>query len=385
MRGLSIDALHLVGQPMFKLLEEASRLEKQGKNILHFEIGDPTWDTPGFIIDEAHKAMLSGETHYVSSMGIPELRDAICKDIYDTLGYRPVREQVLIAPANSIIYLLTRSVVNPGEEVIIPDPGFPTYKAVMACTSIKAVPVPLTMDDGFRMCPEDIEKKITNNTALIIVNSPSNPTGAVMSLEDMKLIFGIARAHDLYLLSDETYSKITYSATHFSPSVLDKCGKRTILLNSFSKTYSMSGWRLGYAVGPEEIIEKMGLFLQTIISCCPPFIQYAGIQALEKGGDFIKEKVEHLKECRDTIVYGLNSLPGVSCLLPKGAFYAFPNITGTNLTSEEFSHLILEEAGVATCPGPNFGEFGKGYVRFSYAMSVENIKEGIERMRKVLK
>jgi len=385
MKGLSKDAQNLVGQPMFKLLAEVNKLEASGERILHFEIGDPAWDTPSFITKEAHKRMLGGKTHYVNSMGIPELRDAICEDIYRTLGYRPEREQVLITPANAVIYFLTRCIANPGDEVIIPDPGFPTYNAVMACTGVKPVPVPLSIKSRFRMIPQSIDRRMTNKTRLIVINSPSNPTGAIMSPEDADTIYAIADRNDVYLLSDETYGKITYGAVHWSPSVNDGCKGRTILLGSFSKIYSMSGWRLGYAVGPKDVIEKMGLLLQTIISCFPPFIQYAGISALKFGQSFITEEVAKLRICRDAIVKGLNGLPGITCLLPEGAFYAFPDITGTGFTSQEFSDLILRNAGVGVCPGTNFGTHGEGYVRFSYATSLEIIEEAIEKMKEVLR
>ncbi len=385
MKGFSLGAQRLVGQPMFKLMVEANELEMQGKKIIHFEIGDPYWATPNFVIEEAYQSMLRGETHYVSSMGIPELRDAICEDVYKTLGYKPSREQVLIAPANAIIYFLTRCVVNSGEEVLIPDPGFPTYDAVCNCAGIKAVPIPLRIEDGFRMRPQDVECNMTDKTRLIIMNSPHNPTGAMTSSGDAAELYHIADENDVYLLSDEVYNKINYGALHSSPSIFDACKIRTILLGSFSKIYSMSGWRLGYAVGPEDVISKMGLLLQTIVSCCPPFIQRSGISVLKNGQDFIAKELKELIICRDTIVSGLNDLPGVTCLSPDGAFYAFPNISGTGLTSAEFSLKMLYEAGVVVCPGSMFGKYGEGHVRFSYATPLINIHEAIESMKRVLK
>lgn len=384
MKALSRDACNLIGQPMFKLMARTNELEAVGRKILHFEIGEPGFMSPASVIASTSQALAEGKTHYVNSMGIRELRDAVCDFTEKDLGYRPTREQVLICPANAIIYFLIRCVVNRGEEIIIPNPGFPTYYAAIKFTSVKAVPVPLREENYFRMSPGDIRKRITDRTRLIVINSPNNPTGSVMTKEEIGEVASIAEDADIYLLSDEVYGKMTYDVSHYSPSIKDRCRERTILLNSFSKAYSMTGWRLGYAIGPEEVIGKMGLLLQTTISCLPPFIQYGGITALIDGQKFTKEMMEELRRRRDITVSGLNRIRGISCLNPEGAFYVFPNITETGLSSEQFANVMLEEAGVALLPGTDFGEYGQGYVRLSYAVSRPIIEEAIEKIGKVL-
>lgn len=377
-------AYKIEGQPMFKLLAKANQLENQGKKILHFEIGEPDFDTPSHIKEALNKSLLKGETHYVNSSGLSELREAVSQAVKKELGFQPFPEQILITPANAVIYFLLSCVANSKEEIIVPDPAFPTYYSAIKFIGLKPVRIPLKEKNNFRMNPTDIQNKITNKTRVIIINSPSNPTGSVMTKQEIEQVALIAQKNNLYLLSDETYSKLIYESGHYSPALKDKCQKRTIILNSFSKSYAMTGWRLGYAVGPEEVIDKMGLLLQTIISCLPPFIQKAGITALKGSQRPVNKMLNEYKKRRDQIVQGLNSLPGVSCLKPVGAFYVFPNIKKTGLTSEQFSDFILEKAGVALLPGSNFGPAGQGYIRLCYATSLETIKQGIERMRKAI-
>lgn len=370
---------------MFKLLAKVHDLERLGESIIHFEIGDPQFPSPSTVVQAAVEALVKGKTHYVSSMGITELRDALCVATEKDLGFTPTREQVLIVPANAVIYFLIRCVVNPGEEVIVPDPGFPTYYSAIDFIGARVMRVPLKEKNAFRMNPEDIRRRITEKTRLIIINSPQNPTGSVMTPEEIEEVADLAEEKDLYLLSDEVYRTMFYDvAKPHSPSMRDQCRKRTILLNSFSKSHAMTGWRLGYAIGPERVIEKMGLLLQTIISCVPPFVQYAGMAALNCDPYIIRAMVEECQKRRDQIVNGLNSLPGISCLKPSGAFYVFPNITGTGMTSREFANFMLEHARVALLPGVDLGECGEGYARLCYATNGEAIAEGVERMRKAL-
>lgn len=372
---------------MFELLAKANELEKNGQRILHFEIGDPNFDSLPDVVQAAIDALKEGKTHYAVSRGLPELRDAICSATEEELGFRPTREQVLVIPANAVIYFLTRCVVNPGEEVIIPDPGFPTYRSAIDFIGAKAIGVPLEEKNEFRMSPDDIRGKITNRTRLIIINSPQNPTGSVMTREEIENIAALAEKEDVYLLSDEVYQSVIYDRMQsWSPSLRDQCKERTVILNSFSKTHAMAGWRLGYAIGPEEVIEKMSLLLQTTISCVPPFVQYGGISALSAANrPILLDRVNELRQRRDCLVKGLNNLPGVSCVIPKGAFYVFPNITKTGLTSEEFAQCMLEKVGVVLLPGTNFGCCGEGYVRLCYAsVSLEAIKEGLGRMKAAL-
>lgn len=386
MKSLARAAQNLEGQPMFKLLAKVNELERKGQRITHFEIGDPDFKSPPHAVQTAIDALIQGKTHYVNSMGISELRDAICENTQKELGFRPSREQVLIIPANAIIYFLIRCVVNPGEEIIVPDPSFPTYWAAINFVGARPVRVRLADENGFQMNPDDIRRKITGKTRLIIINSPQNPTGSVMTPEQIEEIATLAEEEDLYLLSDEVYRKISYDgAAPHSPSVRDQCKERTVILNSFSKSHAMTGWRLGYAIGPEPIIEKMDLLLQTVISCVPPFIQYGGISALDAASEqIVTGMVNELRNRRDVIVQGLNSLPGVSCQVPGGAFYVFPNVVKTGLTAEQFADFMLEKAGVSLLPGPNFGKYGEGHVRLSYTVSLEAIEESIERMRMAL-
>jgi aspartate/methionine/tyrosine aminotransferase len=381
---LSRAAYTLKGSPMFKLLAKASELEAQGKKIIHFEIGDTDFETPPHIIKATVEALQAGETHYVNSMGILSLRETICEATEKELGFKPSPQQVVITPAISVIYFITRCLVNQGEEVIVPDPGFASYYSAFDFIGVRWVGVPLLEKNEFRMNPDDIRQRITDKTRLIIINSPNNPTGAVMKKEEIEEVAEIAEEKNIYLLTDETYGKMTYNYPHYSPSIQDQCKERIIILNSFSKVYAMAGFRLGWAVAPKEIAEKIGLMIQTVFSAVPPFIQYAGIAALTGDQSQILVMKEEYRKRREVIVDGLNSLPGVSCITPQGAFYAFPNITATGMTSDEFANFALEKAEVALLPGNTFGQHGEGYVRLCYANSKENIKEGLERLNKAL-
>lgn len=372
---------------MFRLLDKVQQLERSGKRILHFEIGEPDFDTPPHITQAAIESLHRNETHYTSSMGTFELREAICQTTKKSRNIDIDISQVLVTPgANSIIYFAIRCLVNPGEEVIIPDPGFPTYlSALNACGAIP-VAVPLKEENCFRMQPQDLEKKIGKNTRLIILNSPNNPTGGVNTADEIRSIAEIAKKHDIYLISDEIYARMIFNEDHrfLSPAYLDSCNERTIILNGFSKAFAMTGWRLGAAIGPTEVISKMGLLLQTIVSCVPQFVQRAGIAAINGNQEPVKDMMREYKRRRDILVEGLNSIPNISCLLPEGAIYLFANIKKTGLTSQDFCDTMLEEAGVALLPGSNFGQFGEGYVRMCYVNSVENSLEAIEKMKQVL-
>jgi len=384
---LSSAAAKLEGQPMFKVLTKVQELERQGGDIVHFEIGDPDFNTPANIVHAACESLKKGETHYTSSMGVREFREAVCWTTQNTRGFTPSIDQVLVTPsANIIIYYAIRCLVNPGDEVIVPDPGFPSYYSAIKFCDAVPVRVQLKEENEFRMNPEDVRKKITERTRLIILNSPQNPTGAVMKPEEIGKMAEIAEDYDVFLYSDEVYARMIFdkSTTFRSPAYRDRCQKRTIVANGFSKAFAMTGWRLGVAVGPEDVIEKLGLLLQTTSSCVSPFIQKAGIEAIiGDQSEVVKMMDEYIKR-RDILVDGLNSIHGIRCLKPGGAFYVFPNITGTGLTSEQFADLMLEKAGVALLPGTNFGEAGKGFVRLCYAVSLERIQEGIERIRKAV-
>lgn len=385
MKPLARITENLVGQPMFKLLAKIKEMERAGQEVIHFEIGDPNFDTPAHVIKAAKDSLDRAETHYTDSAGLWDLRCEVCAFTERNTGFLPLITQVLIIPANAIIDFVVRCVVNPGEEVIYPDPGFSTYYSVINYNGMKPVAVPLKEENGFRMSPNDIRKSITDKTRLIIINSPNNPTGSMMTQDEIQEIVRIAEKYDLYLLSDEVYSRIIYGKNHYSPGVYDYCKERTVILNSFSKIYSMSGWRLGYAIGPEELISKMGLLLQTIISCLPVFIQRGGISALNFDSDLVSQRNRELAKRRDVLVGGLNSVRGINCLLPDGAFYVFANIKNTGLTSGQISDLLLEKAGVAVLAGDCFGEYGEGYVRLCYAStSIEMIERALEKIRGVI-
>ncbi len=388
MKYLSEASYNIDGQPMFKVLDQVQRLERSGAKILHFELGEPDFDTPSNIIEAACASLRNSETHYTSSMGLYELREAVRETTMITRGFKPDLEQVLITPgANSIIYFAIKCLVNPGEEVILPDPGFPTYYSSIKLCGAVPVRVELKEENGFRLSPNDLRNKITDKTRLIIINSPSNPTGAVMTLEEIEEVAKIAEEYDLFLLSDEIYSRLILDESkHFSsPSTYDHCKERTIVLNGFSKAFAMTGWRLGVAIGPAPVIEKMGLMVETIVSCVPPFIQRAGIEAIRGDQSALIEMKNEYQKRKEFLVEGLNALKDISCVNPGGAIYAFPNIKDTGMTSEEFAEFSLQKAGVALLPGSNFGIYGEGYVRICYVNSLENIKKAIDKLDKALK
>ena len=383
MDGLSKISSQIDGQPMFKTLDKVKKLESEGKNIIHFEIGDPDFQTPQNIISAAVNALNDGMTHYTSSYGLMEFREIICETTEKSRGFKPKIEQVLVTPgANISVFYAITCLVDPGYEIIVPNPGFPTYYSTIKMCNTIPVPIELKESNSFRMNPEDIEKKITDKTRLIIINSPQNPTGSVMTKDELKKTYDIAKKYDLYLYSDEIYARMMYDNTEFhSPSIYDKCNERTIISNGFSKAFAMTGWRLGALIGPETIIERMAALLETTSSCVPPFIQKAGIEAIKGDQTPAKKMYNEFKQRRDILVDGLNSIRGISCVKPSGAFYVFANIKDTNMSSEEFADYILEDASVAILPGTDFGKFGEGYVRLCYATNQTNILEALKRIK----
>lgn len=388
MKHLSIAANNVEGQPMFKILDKVQKLERSRREILHFELGEPNFDTPPNIVEAACHALKTGQTHYTSSMGLYAFRETVQQTTQTSRGFKPDIDQILVTPgANAIIYLAVSCLVNPGEEVIVPDPGFPTYYSAIRYCGAVPVTVPLHESNQFRLVPDDLRQRITSKTRLIIINSPSNPTGAVMTPDEIDEVARIAAEHDIYLLSDEIYARMVFDGENrfHTPAALDQCKERTIIINGFSKAFAMTGWRLGVAIGPKEVIEKMGLVVQTIVSCVPPFIQLAGIEAINGDQSAIVDMRTAYQQRRNVLVEGLNSIPGIECVKPEGAMYVFPSIAGTGMTSDEFANFALENAGVALLPGNNFGEHGEGFVRLCYVNTLVNIERAVEKIQRALR
>lgn len=384
MKGFSKLTEGLVGQPMLEILSVVSAMEAAGKTVYRFEVGDSVFDAYPHVIEATKAALDQGHTKYVNSRGILPLREAICDYTERKLGFRPDTSQIAIMPANSVIDTVMRCVADPGDEVIFSDPGFASYIAVASYLGVKTVTVPIFERNEFRLDPDDLLPRLSDKTRLVINTSPSNPTGGVMTQDEVQRLAKIIRDKDVYLLSDEIYAENIYDGVHYSPAYLDECRERTIILSGFSKGHSMSGWRLGYAIGPVDLIAKMSQMFETVYTCIPPFIQYAGISALNTPQAMIEERNGQYKKLRDLMVAKLNEIPGVSCAMPKGAIYAFPNITGTGMTSKQFAAFVLEKAGVALVPGTCFGPCGEGYVRLCYLRSKETIEAACKAMKTAL-
>jgi len=370
----------------FEVLARAKALERQGKEIIHLEIGEPDFDTPKNIKDAAVKALYGGYTHYVPAAGIPELREAIAEYISKTRKIPVDPEEVVVTPgAKPIMFFAILACVNRGEEVLYPNPGFPIYESMINFVEAKPVPIPLKEENDFRLDHEYIKEKITKKTKMIILNSPENPTGGVLTKEDLKVIADcIAKRDDVIVLSDEIYSRIIYEGTHESIASLPGMKEKTIILDGFSKTYAMTGWRLGYGVMRKDLAEKITQLMINSNSCTCAFVQMAGVEALKGPQDSVDKMVAEFRKRREVIVSGLNSIKGITCKKPKGAFYVFPNIKGVGKKSKEFSDYLLNEAGVAVLPGTSFGKYGEGYLRISFANSIENIQKALDRISKAI-
>ena len=370
----------------FEVLARAKALEAQGRSIIHLEIGEPDFDTPANIVEAGCRALREGQTHYGPAQGLPELRAAIAEEVSRTRGIPVDPAEVLVCPgAKPVMFYLLLAMAEEGVEVIYPNPGFPIYESMIAFSGARPVPVPLVEERGFAFTGDTIRSLVTERTRLIILNSPSNPTGGLLGRDVLEEIAQVARENDLWVLSDEIYSRVLYEGRHESIASLPGMKERTVILDGFSKIFSMTGWRLGYAVGPTDIIEHMTRLQVNSASCTATFTQIAGIEALRGPQEDPARMVETFRERRDAVVAGLNDLPGVSCRTPLGAFYVFPNIRGTGLTSQELADGLLNEAGVAVLPGTSFGAHGEGYLRLSYANSIENIREALERIGRYLR
>jgi aspartate/methionine/tyrosine aminotransferase len=369
----------------FEVLAKARDLEAHGKSIIHLEIGEPDFETPKNIKDAAIASILHGDTHYTPASGIMDLRKAVAEHISKTRGVPVNAEEVLIAPGTKqIIFMTIMGFVEKGDEVILPNPAYPTYESVVRFVGAVPVSMELLESHDFRFDLNQLEKKITSKTKMIVISSPQNPTGGVLTVEDMERIAFLSEKHDILVLTDEIYNRIVYD-TEFVSYYRDKRVKpRTFLTDGFSKSFAMTGWRLGFGVMPKPFVEVMTKLMNNSIACTCTFVQKAGIEALTGPQDDMNHMVEEFKHRRDVIVKLLNEIPGFRCRLPKGAFYAFPNIEGTKMKSSELANFLLEKAGVACVSGTAFGSLGEGYIRFSYANSVGNIEKALRQVKEAL-
>jgi aspartate aminotransferase len=367
----------------FDVLVRARALEAQGKDIIHLEIGEPDFPTPQHIIDAGKKALDEGWTHYGPSQGLPELRDAIAQYISATRGIQVSPANVCVTPGGKpIIFFPMLALLGPGDEVIYPNPGFPIYESMIKVSGATAVPVPLVEERGFSFDLDVFRKSLTSKTKMVVLNSPHNPTGGMIPPEDIAAIADEVRGRDLVVLSDEIYSRIVYGAEMpVSIASLPGMLEKTIILDGFSKTYAMTGWRMGYGVMPSFLVDPINKLMVNSNSCTASFTQRAGIAALCGPQDDVTKMVAEFQRRRDAFCAGLNDIPGWRCAIPGGAFYAFANVKSTGRGSKEIADALLTEAGVACLNGAGFGEFGEGYVRFSYANSYENLMRAVERIK----
>jgi len=369
----------------FEVLARAKALEAEGKSIIHLEIGEPDFDTPRHIIDAAHRALDEGWTHYGPASGDIELKEAVIREISSTRGMDVGLENIVITPgAKPIMFFSILACIEEEDEVIYPNPGFPIYESMINYIGGKAVPIMLREERDFSFDVNELRDLINDKTRMIIINSPQNPTGGVISEEDLAEMAVMIADRDIIVMTDEVYSRMVYDGKHHSIFSVDGMKEKTILIEGFSKTYAMTGWRLGYGVMPQNVAEMVAKFMVNSNSCTSSFIQRAGIVALNGSQEDSENMIAEFKKRKAVIVDGLNALPGISCKPPKGAFYVFPNIAGTGLTSSEAEEKFLNEAGVATLKGTSFGSNGEGYLRFSYANSTENIMEAVSRIEGVL-
>jgi aspartate aminotransferase len=369
----------------FEAAARARALEATGRSVIHLEIGEPDFDTPANIRDAAKRALDRGATHYTPTVGIPELRAAIAADATARKGFAVTPDRVVVVPGGKpVMFFAVLALVDEGDEVIYPDPGFPIYESMARYVGGRAVPCPIRQENGFRLDPDELASLVTPRTRLVILNSPANPTGGVSTREDMERIAAIAREHEFTTLADEIYGRILYEGEHVSIASLPDMAERTIVLDGFSKTYAMTGWRLGYAIVPEPLVTPYSRLIVNSVSCTNAATQWAGVEALTGPQDSVDAMVAEFKARRDLIVDGLNAIPGVKCLRPAGSFYAFPDISATGLTGAELADRLLNEGGVSALAGTAFGEVGRFHLRFSYATSRENIAEAVRRTRTVI-
>jgi aspartate/methionine/tyrosine aminotransferase len=366
----------------FEVLNKARALERQGKEIVHLEIGEPDFDTPENVIEAAVNALHKGWTHYGPSAGLPELRQAIAEYVSSTRGVKVTSDQVVVVPGGKpIIFFTMLALIEEGDEVIYPNPGFPIYESMIHYVGGHAVPIKLREERDFSLDVTELTSLITDRTKLIILNSPQNPTGGVMSRRDIEAVADAVADRNIMVLSDEIYSRLLFEGDHFSIMSVPGFQERTILLDGFSKTYAMTGWRMGYGVMREDLAAHMTRLMTNSNSCTASFTQMAGVAALRGDQSSVDRMRDEFKRRRDVVVKRLNEIKGFSCRVPKGAFYVFPNITKTGWPSKRLADALLEQAGVACLSGTAFGDFGEGYLRFSVANSLENLNKALDRIQ----
>jgi len=380
------DRLSRLGtETAFEVLARAKALEAQGKEIIHMEIGEPDFDTPGYIKQAAKDALDQGFTHYTPASGLMPVRQTIADYIAETRGIPVTADNVVVVPGGKpIMFYVIMALVNPGDEVIYPNPGFPIYESMINFMEGVPVPLPLREEREFSFDVNEFKSMVTQKTKLIIINSPGNPCGGVMTKADVEAVAEMALKYDCWVLSDEIYSRMIYDGEHFSITQLPGMQERTIILDGFSKTYAMTGWRAGYGVMNTEIAGWVTKLMVNSNSCTAAFTQMAGMAAIKGDQTESVKMVEEFRRRRDVIVAGLNSIPGIRCVMPHGAFYVFPNVKGLGMATREIADKLLYEAGVATLSGTAFGKYGEGYLRFSYATSMENIRKALARIRDVV-
>jgi aspartate aminotransferase len=371
------------GEAAFEMLARANELERQGKNIVHLEIGEPDFDTPGPVVRAGIEWLTKGKTHYAPVNGIRDLREAIARSLSTRHRVAVDPATVIVSPgAKMMIFAIIQSLIDPGDEVIYAAPVYPAYEAAVLMAGAKPVQVVLHESREFRFSLDEMARRITPRTKMIVINTPQNPTGGVLTLDDLKGVASLARQHDLFIMSDEIYSEIYYDTPTAGmldvPDIMD----RLLLVNGFSKTYAMTGWRVGYSVVPSDLVPTVTLFMNNSVSSTSTFCQLAAIEAFsEETAPIVANMVHEFRKRRDVFVDGLNAIPGIRCLKPHGAFYLFPNVSSLGLTSKEIADRLLLEAGVAALAGTAFGVHGEGYLRFSFANSLTNIETALERIR----
>ena len=379
---LAARMMDLGTETAFEVLAKARALEALGKEIIHLEIGEPDFDTPQHIVEAGVDALRNGFTHYGPTPGLPQLREAIARNSREVRGLDLDPAHVVVTPgAKPIMFYVLLALAEPGVEVIYPNPGFPIYESMIKFTGATPVPMQLLEDKAYHPDLDDLAKKITDRTRLIILNSPENPCGSALTRDELGTIANLAIRWDgLYVMADEIYKDILYTGEHHSIAAFPGMAERTIILDGFSKSYAMTGWRLGYGIMPEELVPHIVKLAVNSVSCAASFSQIAAVAALDGPQDDVQQMVAEFAQRRRLITDGLRAIPGINCPEPEGAFYAFPSIKGTGMSSGEFEERAMSEAGVALLAGSAFGEFGEGYVRLSYANSQENIQKALENL-----